>query len=159
MERSTKDAWLTGPGDLREADVEDVPVAGRSVRVRALSARWSAAVQGQMKLIQEGSEQVARLDVPTMERLQFVHGCIDPTFTEAEAAQVQEKFGPAFRKVIAKIDELSGIDKDAIEGVEARFPAGVEETPGSGGSDGSAAGNGGSDVHVRAGARAGEVAL
>ena len=158
MERSTKDAWLTGPGDLREADVEDVPVAGQSVRVRALSARWSAAVQGQMKLVQEGTEQVARLDVPTMERLQFVHGVIEPQFSEAEAAQVQETFGPAFRKVIAKIDELSGINKDEIENVETRFPAGVPSEEGDRGLDGSAAGNGGSDVHVRAGAGAGEVA-
>ena len=158
MERSTKDAWLTGPGDLREADVEDVPVAGQSVRVRALSARWSAAVQGQMKLVQEGTEQVARLDVPTMERLQFVHGVIDPQFSEAEAAHVQETFGPAFRKVIAKIDELSGINKDEIENVETRFPAGVAPAEGDHGDDGSAAGDGGSDVHVRAGVGAGEVA-
>lgn len=158
MERSTADDWLKGPGDLREAEVQDAPVPGKSVLVRGLSARWSAAVQGQMKLVQEGTEQVARLDVPTMERLQFVHGVIDPQFSEDQAREVQERFGPAFRKVIAKIDELSGINKDEIEAVETRFPAGVAPAEGDHGDDGSAAGNGGSDVHVRAGAGAGEVA-
>lgn len=124
MQRSTKDAWLNGPGDLREADVTDVPVPGQSVRVRGLPAKYSAEIQGQLKLVTEGREQVAKIDVPTMERLQFVHGVIDPAFTEAEARMVQERFGPAFRKVVAKIDELSGIDKEAIEQTEQRFPAG-----------------------------------
>jgi hypothetical protein len=42
-------------------------------------------------------------------------------FTEAEARQIQERFGPAFKKVIAKIDELSGIDKEAIEPPSSAF--------------------------------------
>ena len=57
MSRSSKEAWLTGPGDLAEADVEDVPSPGQSVRVRALSAKYSALVQGQMKLVSEGTSQ------------------------------------------------------------------------------------------------------
>lgn len=124
--RSTKDSWLNSPGDLKEADVEDVPVTGETVRVRALPARWSAEVMSQSKIIQQGREQIAKIDVPAMEMLQFVHGCIDPVFTEAEARQIQEKFGPAFRKVIERIDELSGIDKEAIEQTEQRFPVGGE---------------------------------
>ena len=157
MERSTKDAWLSSSGDLAEADVEDVPVRGQSVRVRALSARYSADVQSQMKLVQQGSEQVARIDVPAMELLQFVHGCVDPQFTEAEARQIQERFGPAFRKVIAKIDEISGINKEEIEKTEARFPAGSPPEEGDRGIDGSPSGDGRPDVPVRAGAGAGEV--
>lgn len=152
MERSTKESWLQGPGDLREAEVEDVPVAGQSVRVRALSARYSAEVQGQLKLVQDGRDQVARIDVPSMELLQFVHGCIEPTFTEPEARQVQQRFGPAFRKVIAKIDELSGIDKTAVEDTEARFPAGGEIPPGPDVGAGTAAGNSRSDLPLRTGA-------
>ena len=30
MARSTKDAWLKGPGDLATAEVEDVPEPGES---------------------------------------------------------------------------------------------------------------------------------
>lgn len=151
MSRS-KTSWLEGPGDLREADVEDVPVAGESVRVRALSARYSAEVQGQLKLVTEGREQIAKIDVPTMELLQFVHGVIDPQFNESEARQIQTKFGPAFRKVVAKIDELSGIDKDAIVETETRFPAGGESASGPDMGDGPSNGSPGSDVHVRTGA-------
>jgi hypothetical protein len=87
-----------------------------------------------------------------MELLQFQHGVIEPQFSRAEAEQIQERYGAAFRKVIAKIDELSGIDKEAIEKVEQTFPAG------SGGEEGPDVGNGvapgdrGSDLHVRTGA-------
>ena len=152
MARSTKEAWLTGPGDLREADVEDVPQPGMSVRVRGLSAKYSAAVQGQMRLVTEGREQVAKLDVEAMERLQFEYGCIDPTFGPAEAAIIQERFGPAFRKVVNKIDELSGIDKAAIEEAGVRFPASGSDAPGDIPSDDDASGNSGSAVPARASA-------
>ena len=150
MERS-QDAWLSGPSDLREADVEDVPVEGASVRVRGLSARYSAEVQGQLKLVTEGREQIAKIDVPSMELLQFVHGCVDPVFTEDEARRIQERFGPAFRKVVAKIDELSGIDKQAVEAVEERFHLGGASPDGPA-DDEVAAGSGRSDIPVRAGA-------
>ena len=59
-----------------------------------------------------------------MEVLQFAHGVIDPVFTLDEARQMQEQTGPMFRKIVNKIDELSGVDKEAIEKTEARFPAG-----------------------------------
>jgi hypothetical protein len=152
MARSTKASWLEGPGDLQEADVDDVPVAGESVRVRALPARYSAMVQGQLKLVQEGREQIAKIDVESMERLQFTYGVIDAPFTETEARAIQEKYGAAFRKVIAKIDELSGIDKDAIEKVEARFPTGGEGEGRPVVGNGVAAGDPGPDLPVRTGA-------
>jgi hypothetical protein len=152
MSRSTKEAWLAGPGDLQEDDVHDVPADGMTVRVRGLSAKYSAEVQGQLKLVQQGREQIAKIDVAAMELLQFVHGCIDPTFTEQEARLIQQKFGPAFKKVVAKIDELSGIDKEAIEKVEQTFPAGGTGQEGTDVGDGASAGNGGPDLHVRVGA-------
>jgi hypothetical protein len=151
LARSTKDAWLQGPSDLTEAEVEDVPVPGQSVRVRGLSARYSAEVQGQLRLVQEGNAQVAKIDVPAMELLQFVHGCIEPEFTIDEAQKIQERMGASFRKVIAKIDELSGIDKEAIEKAEQRFQDGGTESPGSAG-NGVAAGGSRPDVPARAGA-------
>jgi hypothetical protein len=149
MARSTKESWLNGPGDLQEADVDDVPVPGESVRVRGLPAKYSAEVQGQLKLVQQGREQVAKIDVQSMERLQFTHGVIDPTFTEQEATLIQERYGPAFRKVIAKIDELSGIDKEAIEEVEQRFPVGGAEPGGPLVANGAATGSARPDISVR----------
>src|ERR1044072_4344741 len=127
MERSTKEGWLDGAGDLQEAEVEDVPKPGMSVKVRSLPAAYSAQVQSQLKLEQQGREQVARIDVAAMERLQFLHGVGERSVIESEVIQLQQKWGGAFRKVIAKIDEISGIDKEAIENTERRFPAGGSE--------------------------------
>lgn len=159
MGRSSKQSWLTSQGDLAEADVEDVPVPGESVRVRALSARYSAEVQSQLKMVSEGRSQVAKIDVAAMEALQFAHGVIEPQFTLDEARQIQEKFGPAFRKVVAKIDELSGIDKEALEQAEQHFPGGGADANGAGGGpaadpvvDAAATGDAGSAEPARAGA-------
>ena len=152
MERSTKDAWLQGPGDLREADVQDVPVPGMSVKVRGLSAKYAADMQGQIKIETQGREQIAKVDTAAMELIQFVHGVIEPTFTENEARQVQARFGPAFKKVIEKIDELSEIDKDAIEKAKATFPDGDGGKAGPDVGDGTSNGSARPDVPARAGA-------
>lgn len=148
----SKDAWLQGPGDLEEAEVHDVPTKGQSVLVRGLSARYSAEVQAQLKLEQVGGTQIAKIDIPTMEQLQFLHGVIDPVFTKDEVLQIQERFGPAFRKVIAQIDALSGIDKEALAETAQHFPVGGDEEARTHEADGTPAGNSGSDLHVRAGA-------
>jgi hypothetical protein len=155
MSRSTKDAWLSGPGDLKEADVEDVPVKGQSVRVRGLPAAYSNQAQSEaleMKTI--GSTQIATVNSARLEVLQFAHGVIDPSFSVEEAQQVSERFGPAFKKVIAKIDELSGVDKEAVEAANARFPSSGTESHGEGqaGANGSPSGSGRPAVPARAGA-------
>jgi hypothetical protein len=145
MERSKKDAWLSGKGDLKEADVTDVPVKGQSVRVRGLPAAYSNQAQSEaleMKTI--GREQIATINTARLEVLQFAHGVIEPEFTVTEAEQVAQSFGPAFRKVIAKIDELSGVDKEAIEDASARFPRSGEGTEQRGKAGADAAPGGGS---------------
>jgi hypothetical protein len=145
MERSDKSSWLSGKGDLREADVEDVPVKGQSVRVRGLPAAYSNQAQSEaleMKTI--GREQIATINTARLEVLQFAHGVIEPEFTVTEAEQVAQSFGPAFRKVIAKIDELSGVDKEAIEDASARFPRSGEGTEQRGKAGADAAPGGGS---------------
>lgn len=150
--RSTKEAWLAGPGDIKTADVEDVPVPGQSVRVQGLSARYSADVNSQLKLVQEGGSQTAKIDVATMEVLKFVHGVIEPEFTHDEAKLIQERFGPAWQKVITKIDELSGTDAEAVKATEARFPNGGVRADGTPGGNGLATGVRGSDVPAPTGA-------
>lgn len=125
MERSSKDEWLQGPGDLEEADVEDVPVKGKTIRVRGLPAAYSSQAQSEsLKVINTSNgEQVATMDQAVLEVLQFAHGCVDPQFTEDEARTVSERFGPAFKKVIGEIDRLSGVNKEALEAQTAKFPA------------------------------------
>lgn len=155
MERSNKSAWLEGPGDLKEADVSDVPVKGQSVRVRGLPAAYSNQAQSEaleMKTI--GQTQIATVNSARLEVLQFAHGVIEPEFSVEEAQQVSERFGPAFKKVISKIDELSGVDKEAIENAEARFQSGGTEQnrEGQAGKNGAPTGSSGPAVPARAGA-------
>lgn len=153
MERSSKSAWLEGPGDLREADVEDVPVAGQSVRVRGLPAAFSNEAQSEaLEMVTKGRDQIAKVNTATLEILQFAHGCVEPEFSVEEAKQVAEKYGPAFNKVVAKIDELSGVDKEAIADANARFQGGGEGEAGPELGDGTPAGNGRSDIPARTGA-------
>lgn len=132
MARSTKKSWLEGRGDLREADVEDVPVKGESVRVRGLAAAFSnqAASEALEMVTTPKGDQIARVNTEKLEVLQFAHGCIEPSFSTDEAQRIAEKFGPAFKKVVAKIDELSGVDKDAIQEAGARFPSSGESAEG-----------------------------
>ena len=132
MARSNKESWLQGPTDLREADVEDVPVKGESVRVRGLPAAYSNQATSEALELITGArgEQTAHVNTEKLEVLQFAHGVIDPVFSVEEARQVAQRFGPAFRKVIEKIDELSGVDKEAIEQTNATFQNGGPSTPG-----------------------------
>lgn len=154
MGRSTKSAWLEGPGDLREAEVEDVPVEGESVLVRGLPAAYSNEAQSEaleFKTTPKG-DQIASINTAKLEVLQFAHGCIEPKFSLHEAEQIARTYGPAFKKVIAKIDELSGVDKESIEAAEARFPSSGTGPGGAELGDDAGAGSDGSPVHARAGA-------
>lgn len=126
MARSTVDTWLTGPGDLEIDEVQDVPVVGQSVLVRGLPAAYSNQASSEALKLVSGrrGEQMATIDQARMEIIQFAQGCVEPTFTETQAETIAKKYGPAFKKVVAKIDELSGVDKEAIEQAQATFPAG-----------------------------------
>ena len=150
MARSTKKAWLEGPGDLKEDTVEDVPVQGESVRVRGLPAAYSnqATSEALEMITGRRGEQTAKVNTAKLEVLQFAHGCIEPTFSVEEAGQIAERYGPAFKKVVAAIDELSGVDKEALDAANLQFPAGVEGQGhgGEAGSDESAPNGGGPAV-------------
>jgi hypothetical protein len=143
VERSTKQSWLEGPGDLREEDVENVPVEGQSVRVRGLPAAYSNEATSKALELVTGlrGEQTARVNQHKLEVIQFTHGCVEPTFTEPEAELIMQKYGPAAKKIIAKIDELSGVDKEAIEKTNATFPSGGPDEGGPHVGNGTSAGD------------------
>lgn len=125
MDRSTMQDWLNGPGDLNTAEVEDVPAPGKSILVRGLPAAYSNQAQSEaleLKTDRHG-DQMATINTARLEVLQFAHGVVEPKFTVGQAEEVAKSYGPAFKKVIAKIDELSGVDKEAIENAQATFPA------------------------------------
>lgn len=161
MSRATKEDWLEGPGDLEEAVVEDVPTKGKSVKVRALPAKFSNDAQSEATETRTTGDGVALVTVnkAKLEILQFTHGVVEPAVSKDEAEKIAERYAGAFFKVIEKIDELSAIDKEAIEQAEARFPGVPDEAsakaPPNGG-DPASAGSGRSDVPVRAGAGDGD---
>jgi hypothetical protein len=126
MARSTKESWLQGPGDVQEAEVQDVPTKGDSVLVRGLPAAYSNRAQSEALELITGrrGEQSATVNTAKLEVIQFAAGCVEPKFSEKEAEVIATKYGPAFKKVISKIDELSGVNKEEIEAAQARFPNG-----------------------------------
>lgn len=146
MSRS-KEGWLNGPGDLEEAEVEDVPTKGESVTVRGLPAAYSNQASSEaLELKTVGRDQIATVNTARLEVLQFAHGVVDPSFTVGEAELIAQKFGPAFKKVVAKIDELSGVDKEAIETANAQFQSVGASENGTDVGDAAPPGSGGPDV-------------
>lgn len=157
MERVTKDAWRRSSLRTKELEVEGFGI----VLIRELPSDVTADLSGLLDIVQIGREQRAKVDVATMEARQFAYGVIDdagdPMFTEAEARELARLHGRVYKEVVAAIDELSGIDKEAVAETEARFPVGGESPPGSDVGNGASPGSGGPSVPARAGAGAGDV--
>lgn len=121
MGERKKDAWMTG-GDLKERVVEDVPVPGQSVRVRALPAYYSnEAIYNALELTQDGREQTTRVNLAKLAVLRFQYGVVDPVFTREEVEQIAKQWSAAFDKVVDAINDLSDVDEEAIKAAEARF--------------------------------------
>ncbi len=156
MARSTKDGWLSGEGDLKEAEVEDVPVKGQSVKIRALSATIANAATSEAISTTEGrgGTQQMKVDSVKLDIIRFAHGVVDPEFTIAEATILSGKYGPAFNRVVQEITKLSGLDAASVAETEARFPSLGDDSPRSNGTD-TAGGSGGPAVPSRTGGRAG----
>lgn len=146
MGRLTKDAWLSGT-DLEEKDI-DIPELGGSVRIRALPATYSNDASSKaLELKTVGRDQIATVNTTKLEILQFQHGVIEPQFSLAEVETISSRYGRAFKRVVSAIDELSGVDKEALEQASARFP---------GGPNGDSPGDGAPDVRVPVGPEDGD---
>ena len=153
MARLTKDD-LVGASDLREEEIY-VDTLGGEVVVQGLGAAASNEAQSQaleMKTI--GDAQIATINTALLEEIQVFHGLKDPRLSRDEVRGFMQRCGPAVRKIVGKIDELSGVDKKAIEDATARF-----QGSGNGASDDGEArvheapsGSGGPAVPARAGA-------
>lgn len=156
MGRLTKEALL-GASDLREKEVE-LKTIGGSVIVQGLPAAFSNQASSEALVLKTvGSDQIATVDTAVLEEIQVLHGLKDPKLnTREEARQFMERCGPAAKTLVAAIDELSGIDKEAIADANARFQGSGANANGSDLGDAAPTGADGPDVHVRAGGSAGE---
>ena len=153
MSRLTKDALLKA-SDIRTKEV-DLPTIGGTVEVQGLSAAYSNQASSEaleMTTTAKG-DQVARVNTAKLEVIQAQHGLVDPALSSfAEAEQFAKNCGPAFKKVIEAIDELSGLDKEAMTEATAKFQGSGEKKKRSDVGNGAATGSSGPAVPVRAGA-------
>jgi hypothetical protein len=127
MGRLSKDALL-GATDLIEREVE-LPSIGGSVKVRSLPAAYSNKASSEaLELKTTGrGDQIATVNTEKLEELQVLHGLVEPKLNSIEEARVfSQRCGPAFKEVIRVIDEISGVDKEAIEKATATFPVSGE---------------------------------
>lgn len=134
---------LLGASDLTEKEVE-LPSIGGSVKVRALPALYSNEAQSKAIKSVTGpkGESTSQVDVARLEILQALHGLVEPRLnSEQEAKVFATNCGPAWREVIKAIDEISGVDKEAIEEANDRFQASGESKNGSTVGDDSPAGS------------------
>ena len=139
----TKDALL-GASDLVEREVQ-LPSIGGSVRVRSLPAAYSnQATSEALELITgRRGEQTARVNTAKLEILQVLHGLVEPKLNSIEEAEVfAQRCGPAFMEVVRVIDEISGVNKEAIEKTTATFHPGGSESTNGGEAAAAAAGSG-----------------
>jgi hypothetical protein len=127
MARLTKEALLSA-SDIETKEVE-LPSIGGSVVVQGLSAAYSNQASSEaleMKTTARG-DQIATVNTAKLEVIQAQHGLVDPALSSfAEAETFAKNCGPAFKKVIEAIDELSGLDKEAITEAKATFPSSGE---------------------------------
>ena len=129
MSRISKEALL-GASDLREKEVVLDSLPGKpTVLVRGLGAGFSNQAQSEAleMITTPRGEQKAHVNTAKMEAIQVLHGLAEPKLATREEAELfMENCGPAARKVVEAIDELSGLDKEAIENAEAKFPVSEE---------------------------------
>jgi hypothetical protein len=114
---ASKAAWLKGPGDLIEFDLE-VPGVGGTVKVRSLTAGASNLIQTEC-MTMKGDEM--KFDTTRREVMTFAAGVVEPSFTEQEANVIAHKWGPAFKLVVSVINEISGTQDDALEKARRKF--------------------------------------
>lgn len=153
MPRLTKDA-LTGASDLVEREVE-LPTLNGTVLVRSLPAHYSneAITEALEVNTSRRGEQTSKVNTSKLEALKVLHGLIDPKFdTLEEVHAFSLKVGSAWQRIVEVIDEISGINKDAVEKTEALFQHGGPAAGGSVVGNGARSGSSRPDLSVRASA-------
>lgn len=149
----SKDA-LKGASDLRMEEIE-LPALGGSVTVQSLPAAFAIeAIQEASEFVTIRGEQTVQVNVKKAQAIQVLHGLIDPKFdTLEEVLELQQHLGPSWKVIVDKINELTGVDQEAIEKANTMFqPGGQTQESGQAASNGVAVRDDGSDLPVRTGA-------
>jgi hypothetical protein len=105
------------PNDLVEETLE-VPEWGCSVKVRSFTAGQNAVIKQRGLAFKGEDTKVAWAE---MEIAQFQQGVVDPRFTEEQVRKLHATSGRGFARVIQKLDDLSGTDKEALRKAQDEF--------------------------------------
>lgn len=114
---------MAAPSDCREEWLE-VPEWGGWVKLRSPTALVSAEIKN-AAMVMDAEGRSVGVDVPGMERTQVRHGVVEPALSEDEVRGMQERFGPAFNRIVTALDRLSGV---ATKADEAKLRASAERS-------------------------------
>jgi hypothetical protein len=97
----------------------------RTIKLRSPTARAAAEIKAAMMVLDTETETVS-MDVAAGERAQILHGIVEPALTPADVEVMQDRFGPVWQRVIARLDSISGpLGKPGAKSdAEAAFPEG-----------------------------------
>ena len=109
----TIDQILTAP-DIG-TELMEVPEWGCAIRLRGISKRQQSDIREEST---RGGQVVGELVV----LLTFIEGVVEPQFTRAHIAQLQERAASVIDRVVARIFELSGLTEDDNRRMMERFP-------------------------------------
>lgn len=147
---------LLGATDLEEREIE-LPSIGGSVRIRSLAAAYSNQANSEATEVVNSehrgrTRQTITLNGAKLEALKVLHALVEPKLNSIEDAYTfSQRCGPAWITLVKAIDDISGIEPEAIARTEAMFHP---DRPGEAGESGNGAGTGDArpDLDVRVGA-------
>jgi hypothetical protein len=99
--------------NLQEKEIE-IPQWDGNVMIR----EFSKAKQQQIRKEATMSDVI---DVDKLELLMFIHGVIDPVFSEQDYYSLREKSAVAIDAVLKEIMAISGLNETAIKEAEKQF--------------------------------------
>jgi hypothetical protein len=114
---TVKDILDRAPSDLVE-EILEVPEWQCSVKVRSYTAAVSAQIKQRGLAFKGEDTKVAWAE---MEITQFQRGVVEPLFSEDDVRKLHATSGRGFARVIAKLDELSGTDKEELRKAQDEF--------------------------------------
>jgi len=105
--------------DILKASVlqeKEVPVEqwGGTVMIREFS-------KARQQQIRKEATMADVIDVDKLELLMFIHGVIDPVFSEQDYFSLREKSAMAIDVVLKEIMAISGLNETAIKDAEKKF--------------------------------------
>jgi len=110
--RLSSEDILKGSG-LIEKEIE-IEQWGGTVMIR----EFSKAKQQQLRKDASIGDEI---NSDKLELLMFIHGVIDPVFSEQDYIVLREKSAIAIDKVLKEIMDISGLNESAIKEAEKRF--------------------------------------